>query len=1188
MQADFFIFSFAVKKKYVIFATKVCLKSLYSIISLLALLSLTACTEKSNLVVDTLNGKSYYYHYRNLDSTRIYADSALNLAEDYPNGKAEALNNLAFVEMAAMHYEKAEKYLEEVEDISDSQLELLVADVQQMKLCQKRSRNKDFYVYSERARYRLSRIQDESFNLNGHDQQRLTYAMSEYYIVSSAYYYYVGLTRQAADMLNAIDPYGSIERDTSQLLNYWYNIGAGGILTGKDKQKILKEEFDYLVNCYNLSSRSGQPYWQAQALQAMSEHLQDSVQRRQIIASCYPDIVAVNTDLMPDSLLAGNLAQRALVLFSQYGDVYQTAGAYRTLAECYWHIGDYRSALICLHTALGEEAAPQDLATGYKASDLRLVSQAPDLVASIREDLCLAYSAIDDKRNSDRNRNIYLDLQEQTRQDRQLEARASQLNSSLRSLNVMIAVVALMIIIVSALLILFTRMRRRSDDRFSMTTLLKPLRQWQQKNVEANKQRQEDFEQIGEETDVVRLHLQQNKRRNLEQRAKVQLVCSILPIIDRMVNEVKRLADMQPDTKADADNVNSDARQKPTIADRRLEYIGELTDSINEYNDILTQWIQMRQGELSIRVENFPVQSLFDIVGHSAMSFRLKGINLVVKPTQSVVKADRTLTLFMINTIADNARKFTPKNGTVTIECSEGQSPLPDSQRYAEISVTDDGQGMDAETLSHVFDRTYTGGHGFGLKNCKGIIEKYKKMSRLFSVCMIDAKSGIGKGTRIFFRLPLGRLRMLIIGLLSTLFMSLPVQAKTSSSRSTAAVFADSAYLSNVMGNYRRTLQYADSCRKYLSPSDTTILLDVSNEAAVAALALHEWSIYRANNDVYTRLFREASADSTLPTYVNTMQRSKTNKTISVVLLIMMLMIVFPAYYFLYYRHKLNYQFCVDRINKMNSILLSDKPQSEKLKEIRELDDFHRFNLTPEQKSSLRKVVSQIEEALRQSIENESELNAKAELMRDEYRRLELETDRLHVSNSILDNCLSTLKHETMYYPSRIRQMIDREGSDINAVSEVVNYYHDLYSILAEQSLRQVLPQRIDKETVDYLFEILAKASRSSNESPAPTTHKTLPYKVENTGDSYARVTVTLPHLQLTDEQLSALFTPTTVNLDFLLCRQIVREMGEATNLRACGISAGRDADGNVVVNILMPKRFINLKSQVTKQDERL
>lgn len=56
--------------------------------------------------------------------------------------------------------------------------------------------------------------------------------------------------------------------------------------------------------------------------------------------------------MMPDSLIAGNLAQRALNIFKRYGDVYQTAGAWRTLGECYWHINDNSSALICLEHSL--------------------------------------------------------------------------------------------------------------------------------------------------------------------------------------------------------------------------------------------------------------------------------------------------------------------------------------------------------------------------------------------------------------------------------------------------------------------------------------------------------------------------------------------------------------------------------------------------------------------------------------------------------------------------------------------------------------------------------------------------------------------------------------------------------------------------------------------------------------------
>lgn len=54
-------------------------------------------------------------------------------------------------------------------------------------------------------------------------------------------------------------------------------------------------------------------------------------------------------------------------------------------------------------------------------------------------------------------------------------------------------------------------------------------------------------------------------------------------------------------------------------------------------------------------------------------------------------------------------------------------------------------------------------GHGFGLINCKGIIEKYRKLSSLFNVCTIGVESEPGKGSRFFFRLPKGIRRTLAI-----------------------------------------------------------------------------------------------------------------------------------------------------------------------------------------------------------------------------------------------------------------------------------------------------------------------------------------------------------------------------------------------------------------------------------------
>ena len=48
------------------------------------------------------------------------------------------------------------------------------------------------------------------------------------------------------------------------------------------------------------------------------------------------------------------------------------------------------------------------------------------------------------------------------------------------------------------------------------------------------------------------------------------------------------------------------------------------------------------------------------------------------------------------------------------------------------------------------------------------------------------------------------------------------------------------------------------------------------------------------------------------------------------------------------------------------------------------------------------------------------------ETAQDEARRASWEDSLLHVQNMVLDNCLSTIKHETIYYPNRIKT-IDRQ-----------------------------------------------------------------------------------------------------------------------------------------------------------------
>ena len=1051
--------------------------------SLLAILVISACSPSDRQQVDKLNSLSYVYHYRSLDSVEHYACEAIRMAVSYNDGRAEALNNLAFVNIMRMRYDGAKRQLDSIPLITDNHVELFISYVQQMRLCQRQSRNRDFYEYRELAYQSLARINEASESLSDRQRQRMLYGESELSIVSSTYYYYVGLERQSVAALDEIDP-DEIKRDTAQFLNYLYNVGAGGILTEGTQEEICQREFDHLLRCYQIAVNNDYPFFAANALEGLADHLIDDSQRRHIADENPAGMRLINPEDIAEDELPMWLANNALELFRSYGDIYQIAGAYRTLASCCRAAGDNEATLYNLEQSLKDTT----------------IMQAPDLVASIYEQMSVALAAVNDKSGSDSYRNSYLDLQEQTRQDRQLEARAFQLEHTVIQLNWILLTVIVAIALLLFLLWLFNYLNKKQKAPVYNDLL----------------------EEKGEELAVKQLHLEKAQRLNLEQRAKVSLIQTITPLIDRMLHDVNRLETAQSSENSE----NSENSE-------RLEYIRELTEKIESDNKLLTQWIQLRQGELSLHIESFPLQSVFDIVERARRSFQLKSLTLNVNPTDAVVKADRILTLFMVNTLADNARKFTPEGGSVTISANATDS-------YVEVSVSDTGIGMTEEQLAHLFDHkpivdapTQTS-HGFGLLNCKGIIEKYRKLSSIFSVCTIQAESQEGRGSRFFFRMPRG-----VVHLLMAVLLLVPSALFANQHLMQAEVYADSAYFSNINGTYEQTLRYADSCltclnRHYieLQPTGKTFMLsvgdmsvmpaeitwfhdslatnyrtilDIRNETAVAALALHQWQLYSYNNRIYTQLFKELSADPTLSDYCRTMQQSQTNKTIAIILLVLVLIAIVPAYYFLYLRHR-----------------LYERYQAEKLQ------------------------------------------RDQVDALEDQIRCADHELSSLHVSNAVLDNCLSALKHETMYYPSRIRQLIDQ--NDLQSLPEVTAYYRELYGLLSQQAalqadvtklhLQPLSPDQLnlpsatgtilgDETLLRYLFAILRRYD----------------YTITNSKSADNGL-----YIELTIEVKNRLS-----DIDQLLCRQILRDHGEAAHRRRCSIREEHDGDRNQII-ITLPK----------------
>ena len=120
----------------------------------------------------------------------------------------------------------------------------------------------------------------------------------------------------------------------------------------------------------------------------------------------------------------------------------------------------------------------------------------------------------------------------------------------------------------------------------------------------------------------------------------------------------------------------------------------------------------------------------------------------------------------------------------------------------------------------------------------------------------------------------------------------------------------------------------------------------------------------------------------------------------------------------MYYRHRISFLLSADLVRRLTETLLSDAPAMEKLKAAEAVA----HEPLP---AALQTLVEEIRTTLKTSAEVELVGKERIRLLEEQLGRSELEDERLHLSNSTLDNSLSTLKHETMYYPSRMALLLE-------------------------------------------------------------------------------------------------------------------------------------------------------------------
>lgn len=838
----------------------------------------------------------------------------------------------------------------------------------------------------------------------------------------------------------------------------------------------------------------------------------------------------------------------------------------------------------------------------------------------------------------------------------------------------------------------------------------------------------DEQERLEEMRRACAVYLEEHKRENLLKRVSVSTVMSMRPYIDRIINELRVLESAAPGD-----------------VDRRLGYVTELTERLDDLNIILERWIKMRQGDMNLQVESFSLAGLFAIIEKSRQLLESRGITLTVGDGASVVKADKALTLFMINTLVDNAAKFTPKGGSVALECCEGKD-------YVEVAVTDTGVGISQNDIDRILNEkvydaasigldnenlpTKSKGGGFGLMNCRGIIEKYRKTAALFSVCSMNIESRKGGGSRFSFRLPKGIARCVAM-----LIMLLPCKAFANADIfDDVRFYADLVYSCNTNGNHEEAFVQARNAFELLNAyyvkeiggGDTLVLqgnahaelkwwregvfaenmiedifyniLDIRNELAVASLALQRWQSYRYNNYIYSTLYRLVDEDKAVAGQYE-QAREELNLRQALIAITGFIALLLLLYLLIsYLRHTVIGKANERLVQSTNLKLLelvavsSHNTSQEMLQAMADeiyrclgermcikrvallLSDGRLVAAAPEpftggradvylhgvvddgvpfvSANALLRVLPLYvtvsgDEVLVGAIEFVSERplseneNVSIELVarfvasiayhrtvrvarsyttleevEEETERIKFEENRLHVQNMVMDNCLSVIKHETVYYPSRVRELAQKalattEGRNegIAAMGELMDYYNSVFGILANcakreldtmcftlsavrveqlfDSARRYVVRRakkagvnvsiicepseacvmVDAELVYYLFESLIDAALKADKEGV------LMLRTTDAGDT-VRVELVDNRRTLSSDEVMELFTPSRYNIgdrngllgmEYLVAKEIVRMHEDYTGRHGLRMEARADVDGLVIL-FTLPK----------------
>ena len=186
----------------------------------------------------------------------------------------------------------------------------------------------------------------------------------------------------------------------------------------------------------------------------------------------------------------------------------------------------------------------------------------------------------------------------------------------------------------------------------------------------------------------------------------------------------------------------------PTVIRQFHQIIDTQMDRMHSLINDLLDVARIETGSLPVSPEPTDIALL---TGEAADAFRVGEnrhiLRIDVPPNLPWVMADRFRIAQVLGNLLNNAAKHSPDSSTIRVSATAGDLEVS-------VSVSDDGRGIPAESLPHMFRKfsrigedDQKGDTGLGLAVCKGIVEAHG--GRIWA-----ESDGPGLGARFTFTLP--------------------------------------------------------------------------------------------------------------------------------------------------------------------------------------------------------------------------------------------------------------------------------------------------------------------------------------------------------------------------------------------------------------------------------------------------